>query len=143
MTTYLCDDGNAEIEIEADAASEAAREYVDGCQFTDIESTIWIDVYIQKVDDVDSRECITVTVDPDVPSCAEGREHNWQSPYELVGGIKENPGVWGHGGGVIITEVCMNCGCARRTDTWAQNPVNGIQGLESVSYEERAFEIQN
>jgi hypothetical protein len=29
----------------------------------------------------------------------------------------------------------MHCGCQKVTDTWAQNPVNGQQGLESIRYE--------
>ena len=61
-------------------------------------------------------------------------KYSTQSPHEVVGGLEENPGVWGNGGGVIIHEVCQTCGVHRHTNTWAQNPVNGKQGLESVSY---------
>lgn len=67
------------------------------------------------------------------PTCL-AREHNWQSPHEIVGGCKESPGVRGHGGGVIICEVCMHCGCERETDTWDQDPETGRQGLTSVRY---------
>jgi hypothetical protein len=59
----------------------------------------------------------------------------------LVGGIEENPGVWGHGGGVVINEACVRCGCGRTTDTWAQDPSTGRQGLESVAYEEGAYDV--
>jgi hypothetical protein len=62
-------------------------------------------------------------------------DHDWQSPHALVGGLKENPGVRGHGGGVVIHEVCVHCGTLRVTDTWAQNPSTGEEGLESVRYE--------
>lgn len=79
-------------------------------------------------------ESVTVAVDPDEPPCRAGHQHDWQSPHAIVGGSAENPGVRGHGGGVIITEACMVCGCGRRTDTWAANPATGEQGLESVTY---------
>jgi hypothetical protein len=54
----------------------------------------------------------------------------------VVGGHRDNPGVFGHDGGVIIREVCRHCAAYRVTDTWAQNPATGEQGLESVTYEE-------
>lgn len=76
-----------------------------------------------------------VSIDQDEPDCLSGEDHDWQSPYEIVGGCKTNPGVWGNGGGVLITEVCMTCGCAKLTDTWAQDPHTGTQGLTEVTYE--------
>jgi len=59
--------------------------------------------------------------EPPAAECeeADDGEHDWCSPHEVVGGIAENPGVWGNGGGVIITEVCRHCGTYRTTDTWA------------------------
>jgi hypothetical protein len=36
---------------------------------------------------------------------------------------------------VIIHEVCVACGLKKITDTWAQNPEDGTQGLTSVRYE--------
>ena len=78
---------------------------------------------------------VTVAIDPPEPDCLKGGEHRWRSPHDLVGGIESNPGVWGSGGGVLIIECCMRCGCARTTDTWAQDPETGEQGLTSVRYE--------
>jgi hypothetical protein len=75
---------------------------------------------------------VTTTIDPDEPDCT-GDGHDWQSP-EMLGGLSENPGVVGHGGGVIVTEVCAHCGRYRTTDTWAQNRSTGEQGLTSVEY---------
>jgi hypothetical protein len=74
-------------------------------------------------------------VDPEEPDCSAA-DHDWCSPIEVVGGIDSNPGVWGHGGGVKITEVCRHCGGYRITDTWAQRQDTGEQGLESVEYHE-------
>jgi hypothetical protein len=81
----------------------------------------------------------TVEVEPAEPECEDGQAHDWQAPHEIVGGIEENPGVWGHGGGVYINQVCMHCGCGKTIDTWAQNRETGEQGLTSVSYEEGKY----
>lgn len=118
----------------ADAA-DAARDWISEGEFGDIESTIWFDalVYCEATGE---EMTITSTIDPLAPRCSDGdRSHDWQRPHEIVGGCESNPGVWGNGGGVIITEVCMSCGCERKTNTWATRPDTGRQGLESVRYE--------
>lgn len=119
-------------------ALEIARGNVDRSNYSECEGTIWIDVRI-TCEETGERESSSVTLEPDEPSCAKGEEHDWCSPHDLVGGLEENPGVHGHGGGVIITEVCRHCACKRVTDTWAPNPDTGEQGLRSVSYEEDAY----
>jgi hypothetical protein len=80
-----------------------------------------------------------VQLDPEEPPCGHKRHpnpegHDWQSPHEVVGGLKENPGVQGHGGGVTIEEVCARCGTYKVTDTWAQDMTDGEQGLTSTAY---------
>lgn len=139
MKKYICDDGNSEIEIEADSAQEAAQEYVDGGSWGEVTETIWISVYVVRLGE-DEGERIKVTINPDEPGCSKG-EHDWQAPHDIVGGIEENPGVWGHGGGVVIHEVCLHCGCGSVTDTWAQDSSDGEQGLESVCYEPGKYEL--
>lgn len=131
--------------IEAASAEEAleeARDNVDIANYPGFDgeartSTIWVSVNV-RCEETDEEDSATVQCDPDEPEC-EGTAHDWQSPYDLLGGLKENPGVQGHGGGVVIEEVCMRCGCARITDTWAQNPETGEQGLEGVSYEPEKY----
>ena len=113
-------------------AKEMMVQWMEGANF-DSDETVWYSAILYK-----NNEEIwykTIAIDPDEPKCEEC-EHDWKSPYSVVGGLKENPGVRGNGGGVIITEVCCHCGCYRITDTWAQNPSTGEQGLESVRYEE-------
>lgn len=141
---WHADDGNAEITGEFESGQEAAQDYVDTGEWNmDEESeSCWITVWAWREGiDIDGdivqvdRDSYTIRVDPDEPECSDGEDHDWQSPLEIVGGIKENPGVWGHGGGVVIQEVCMRCGCGKLIDTWAQDPQNGRQGLTSVSYE--------
>jgi hypothetical protein len=129
---WLCDDGNAPIECYGETAQEAAEEYVDGGDWGESDSTWWCSVWCEPVGGGEA-ERVKVRVDPPEPECPGGL-HDWDSPYELLGGLRENPGVWGHGGGVMIREVCRNCGWYRVTDTWAQDRCDGEQGLESVSY---------
>ena len=127
----------------AKSADEAVNEWMVDCDYYNDQTTwerlkVWregvtIDedgdpVYL-ILDETEKR----VTIDPPAPECTED-EHDWQSPYELVGGLRENPGVFGHGGGVIIVEVCPHCGMYRETDTWAQDPTTGEQGLRSIRY---------
>jgi hypothetical protein len=138
------DDGNASVEYDADEHSpkEAAQQYVEDGEWGTIDETTWIDVATWRCgidadgDVVQSdREDFTITLNPAEPECCDGQEHDWQSPHDILGGIKENPGCWGHGGGVIAEEVCIHCGCSRTTDTWAQRRETGEQGLRSVSYQ--------
>lgn len=134
------DDGGSETEIEATSTQDAvrqAREWALGGDWDQSDTTFWVDVRVTG--EAGDEERVTVAIDPPEPECSAEEGHDWQSPHEVVGGVTENPGVWGHGGGVIITECCMRCGCRRDTDTWAQRPDTGEQGLQSVRYEEAAF----
>lgn len=139
-TWRLIEEGHAYDTVEAESAEDAlevARGNVSRANYpTDddrSQGTIWIDVRVH-CEETDEEDSDTVECGPEEPGCAED-EHDWQAPHEIVGGIKENPGVWGHGGGVLIHEVCVHCGCGRTTDTWAQRPDTGEQGLRSVKYE--------
>lgn len=138
MATWkLYEEGTHYDTIDADTAEEAldvAKNNVDASNYNDVDKTMWIEVEVY-CNETEERARATVQCDPDEPDCPSHAKHDWQSPHEIVGGLEENPGVHGHGGGVIITEVCMHCGCERVTDTWAQNPTTGEQGLESVTYD--------
>jgi hypothetical protein len=120
-------------------ALELARVGVDRSNYSGDDGTLYIGVRVY-CPITEEQGSDTVTCEAEEPDCDDDQEHDWQSPIALVGGCKENPGVHGHGGGVLITEVCRHCGCKRVTDTWAQNPTTGEQGLRSVEYEEGAFE---
>lgn len=139
MTKYFCCDGDSDIVIEADTPREAAQEFVDDGDWAAQESTWWCSVSVQEIDDagevVGRRERHKIAVDPEEPDCIL-EEHDWQSPHAVLGGLEENPGVWGHGGGAYIRQVCAGCGRYRLRDTWAQDPADGEQGLESVEYPE-------
>lgn len=127
---YRVDDTcGPEIEIEADTAEEAAQEYVDGGDYSPglVSCRVW------GPDSVWPEHC-DITVEPEEPECSSEGGHDWQAPYELLGGLRESPGVWGHGGGVVYTEVCARCGAYRRTDTWAGDGHGGH--TTTVTYRE-------
>ncbi len=105
----------------------------DGGDYGERHETIWVQRYVRSPDRCEEG-VTTVTLEPKEPKCTRRDGHEWSSAIELVGGIKENPGVWGSGGGVKIHRACIHCALGRTTDTWAQNPVTGEQGLESVTY---------
>lgn len=116
----------------AEAVAEA--EGCDDGDYGEVTETIWTDIHA-VCEESDEHESVTVEIEPDAPRCEAGHDHDWQAPYEVLGGLAENPGVQGHGGGVLIREVCAHCGAYRITDTWAQRMDTGEQGLTSVAYE--------
>lgn len=119
--------------IRATDAEEAIDKYLDGGDWTPDEGgTVWYTITAYDRDG--ERTERKVAFDPPEPPCEGDHAHEWTSPHDLVGGLTENPGVFGHGGGAIITEVCAHCGLRRITDTWATDPTDGEQGLTSVEY---------
>lgn len=138
ITTYRVYDANGSIMVEANSPRAAAEEFASAFDAGD--STIWVSCRVQPLDDagnpVGDYESHTVAVDPVEPECEGDHEHDWQSPYSVVGGIRENPGVWSSGGGVKRKTTCAHCGAYQLVDTWAQDPNTGEQGLESISYED-------
>lgn len=144
-TGWYADDGNAEVHFpDASSGREAAEEYVAEGDWGERTKTSWVRVYAwrgERGTDLaeETRETHTIEIEPDEPECSHDDGHDWQSPVEIVGGIESNPGVRGHGGGVVVDECCVRCGCRRTTDTWAQDRDTGEQGLTSVEYEEGAY----
>lgn len=133
----LSESGYAYTTIEADTIEEAleeARNNVDPASYSDEFQAAggWIDVEARNLITGEGGSD-TVAVDAEEPPCADGHTHSW------VGGDADDdtPGsVVSNGGGVIVTDVCEHCGRYRVTDTWAQRPDTGEQGLTSVTYEE-------
>lgn len=83
--------------------------------------------------EVDSFSGRIDEAEPLCPSNEDG--HEWTATVEREGGLAENPGVWGNGGGVVIHEHCKHCDMLRVRDTWATNPDDGSQGHETTIYE--------
>ena len=119
-TTYRCDDGNCPLDIEAESAQEAAQEYVDGGDWGEATETQWISVNCWLLDedghpgDNCDVETVLVEVDAEEPECSHEQGHEWLHRFTR-----------GHGGGVIVTEVCGRCGMVRTTDTWHQDHCTG------------------
>jgi hypothetical protein len=139
MAKYRVQDEGCGDDFEAaddDAALAYAEEWLRTGDW-DRSETLFLEAeVVQLQDDGDYEDTlgfVRVVLPPEEPRCSGG-SHAWCSPYELLGGMKENPGVFGHGGGVRIHEVCSHCGVRRITDTWATNPCNGTQGHETVEY---------
>lgn len=127
MATYICDDGMAEITVEAESPMAAAREYVDSGSWGEDEVTRYIDVHVwaDERDDEHYEGLYSIRLDPQEPPCSDDRGHDWT-----------DAGSRGHGGGVVARDVCTYCGRVRITDTWATAPSTGEQGLETMRYEE-------
>ena len=138
-TIAYLDSSGVEESIMATSTDDALRQAEDGVRGGDWgngedPSTTYVDVEVTcALSGVHER--VTVVIHPDEPDCASSHSHDWRSPIELVGGCVENPGVVGHGGGVIVHEVCRWCGLHRRTDTDATRRDNGQQGMTEVSYQ--------
>ena len=63
--------------------------------------------------------------------------HDWTATRAVEGGLEENPGVFGNGGGVVIHTHCTRCPATRTEDTWATDPSDGSQGHTVVTYGRR------
>jgi len=133
---WFADDGNAEDYFpDAEDGRAAAREYVEGGDWGELNRTDWVDVWAWRralALDEDGRVITiemdrarhTIEIEPEEPDCTHD-EHDWHEWR-----------VRGHGGGVEITEVCAHCGRYMIIDTWAQRPDTGEQGLRSIEYRE-------
>lgn len=77
----------------------------------------------------DLEESASAEDEPEVATeCDDGGEHDWRKPYDLVGGIRENPGCWGSGHGSVSHQyVCVRCGLGRVIDHGATDRSNGSQ----------------
>lgn len=121
----IADEGGSEVVLadDDDAAVDALGEWLMEGDYGVVDHTIWVDGRVKR-EWGDWEEQITIQIDPDEPACEEGHEHSWQES-----------GPYSHGGGVIYRDRCRHCGVVRVTDTWAQRPDTGEQGLRSVRYE--------
>lgn len=82
-----------------------------------------------------SWDCRGVCPAKDAPECSSD-EHDWQAPYEIVGGCRENPGVWGSRHGATLSrDCCAHCGIYRTVDHGSTDLSNGRQ-CTSVRYED-------
>lgn len=79
------------------------------------------------------------TADPDHLSEEQDAEgHIWESPYQVVGGIRENPGVWGGQGTYLHhRSVCRLCGQYRETTTGGREDCDHGKPISTVTIKDR------
>lgn len=129
-----CDGGEAVEYPHATKRREAAEAYVEGGEWGDpCEDTVWITTSTWqrftlggcRVDDHASSCAVKVSIEPIEPECAEGQEHDWQDHgHDRC-----------HGAGIVGSVRCRYCGAVRITDTYAQDPEDGEQGMTSTRYD--------
>jgi len=122
-----------------DGAIGQARDLLQDGAYDRTDGTVWPIAYVVEYDDrgepTDEIWRVRAAIHPDEPGCDEGRlDHHWCAPHTVVDGIEDNPGVFGNGAGVVVTEVCAYCAAYRVKDTDAQDPETGEQGLTAWSY---------
>ncbi len=132
MAKYeIREDGGAREIIDAesmDAAMVQARDWAaSGSYDSRVMVTVWCAALGADGDYTGEQERDEVEAgpEPEVPECADGNEHEWEAPYEVVGGVKENPGVWSRGGTTMTFHtVCLHCGTHRHETTYGsqRNP---------------------
>jgi len=112
----LRDDGGASETVIAASMVEAealAEDWARDGEWGDDHGTLIATVHITS--DTGEKCVVDVIISATEPDC-DGGQHDWQSPAWL-GGLKENPGVWGHGAGICSVEVCALCGVYHHLDT--------------------------
>ena len=124
MTQFSCwdDDCREEVTIDSDTSLAAAREYLRECYGPAETHTIILRIYTRAHDG--ATDAHTITLVPDAPPCSgASHAHHWR-----------HKSVVANGGGVIEQDECRVCNLVCETDTWAQDPATGEQGLTTVTY---------
>lgn len=116
---FRANDEQAREVIEADSLAEALETAADLWKDGSWDGKSIVTVRVTELDadgdDTDNADSIDVEVgdDPEAPECTDG-QHDWQSPYPVVGGIDSNPGVWSKGGTTMVYKTCCaKCGVYR------------------------------
>lgn len=133
----LYEEGNRYATTMVGSLAEALKEACDGVDASNYEIEESTRFSVSARCDLTGEEGEdSVTLDPEAPACADDTEHDWRSPYSVLGGLKENPGVWGSDhGGVKCREVCVYCGTYKIEDSGGTDRSNGTR-LDTTSYEE-------
>lgn len=138
-------DGGEEQEVtlevsSRDAAVEKTEEWLRECDGEEDHDPACSRMVIGEVLEVAQQDSLVwqktvrIVIHGEEPACSDG-EHDWQRPHEIVGGLEENPGVFGCGGGERISEVCSKCHLGRHTTTHHDYNNEGIG--EYIEYSEQ------
>lgn len=135
---YRTGDGQVDHVFEAKDAEEAMDLAIDWWKDGSWENKSEIDIYVQEINPFDDEmtfpqewKTIEIGEDPPEPECTEDA-HDWQAPHNIVGGLKENPGVWSLGGTTMTYHsVCSHCGLHRHETRYgAQRNPGQIDKIE-------------
>lgn len=118
-------DGDGQETYTEMSRAEAVAAYLETAALDHDEATYWVRLRVWPTSDPGAAVTERHAVHPDEPDCAEGQEHEWRDH----GRDKV------HGAGMIFHARCRYCGAVRITDTYAQDPADGEQGLVRVSYD--------
>lgn len=139
MKFFASDNSGCVVEFDVDSTEAAAQAYVDGGDWNlepgDRSICVHVRVWAERDEDnlpVDP-ETYRIPVHAPAPRCEDPEGHDWQAPHDIVGGVAENPGVFGSShGGVKIVEHCPSCDTLRTTDSGATDHTG--QRFEAVTY---------
>ena len=149
---FACDEGGESMEFSGETTpGDAAQEYVDDGDWVEDTQTRYFRVSTWRqgvsasgeIRDV-NRIQNDILLEAQPPTSDEcGDDHKWVAHYDIVGGIRDNPGVWYNGGGLTMTEVCTGCGMGRHIDTWADDGYGGYYTHEEYILDEFQDAIQD
>jgi hypothetical protein len=150
MKYEIIEDSGASEIIEADSLEEALEKAQEWASEGDYDERVMVDVWAHELDEDGERtgEFLSGEVaagpepKPEPTECGDDDEdHDWQSPVELVGGCKGNPGVFSTGTRFDYHYVCGKCGTYKHS--WDQgqqrNPGDLDEGVEYTAADERSL----
>jgi len=136
--------------VEADSIQDAINQAEEWVADGSYDERVMVRFSVYEIDEDDEQvedgESYTGEVEagpqPEAPECTDGAEHDWQSPYEVLGGLRENPGVWSTGGTSFVHKyVCATCGTYKtERSTGAQrNPGEMAETIEYAPANDRSL----
>lgn len=128
-------------EVAPDDASDAVEAWLTGGDWDTSEGPLYLVAYAVSLDVVTgeavehTRVCGEATIEQPEPDCLDGVGHDWCAPHSVVGGLRENPGVYGAGAGITSRRVCARCGAYSVYESARQDSGTG-RYHEATRYEE-------
>jgi len=127
--------------VAPDDASDAVEAWLTGGDWDASEGQLYLVAYAVAIDPVTgeavehTRVCGEATIEQPEPDCEGDEEHDWCAPHSVVGGLRENPGVYGAGAGIRSRQVCAHCGAYSVYESARQDSGTG-RYYGATSYED-------
>ena len=147
MKKFLLSDDQAREIIEAESMIAAKEQAEENWQNGDWDGKCLVTVRVAELDEEEEEtgevEYIEVECgdDPAEPECTDEDGHDWQADVEVVGGIKDNPGVWIKGGTTMVCKTCC-CKCGqykRETHHGSQRNPGQVDQVEYLPADEASL----